>query len=334
MKDEITSEQIEFYHEQGYLPVEGFFDADERKAWRDATEESVQKRLNALKAGLESGEVKKSFTDKMKAPVKNLLGEKGAQSARNALRAVLGEKIIPKGFNGVLNTNQGDADSYYAKVYVQCIRLHAESEAMRKLVLDPRIGKVAATLAGVDGMRLYHDQSLFKPAQGNPTAWHLDNPFWSFHSSKAMTMWIAIEDATLGNGCMWYVPGSHKTATADKNLNIGQDFAGLFKMYPEWKNIEPASVPVPAGSVVFHNGLTAHAAGANLTNKPRRAFAVAFMPEGSKFNGRQDVLSAEYFKTLKVGDVLNDDVVHPLLWRKAQESVSGFRAEPVTAGAV
>jgi hypothetical protein len=329
MKDEITQEQIELYREQGYLPIIEFFDADERKAWRDATEEAVQKRLSALKTGLESGEVKKSFTSKIKAPMVNMLGEKGAQNARDALRAVLGEKIVPKGFNGVLNTNQGDADSYYAKVYVQCIRLHAESEAMRKLVLDPRIGKVAATLAGVDGMRLYHDQALFKPAQGNPTAWHLDNPFWSFHSPQAMTMWIAIEDATLGNGCMWYVPGSHKTASVDKNLNIGADFAGLFKMYPEWKNIEPKSAACPAGSVVFHNGLTAHAAGVNLTNKPRRAFAVAFMPEGSKFNGRQDVLSAEYFKTLKVGDELNDDVVHPLLWSK--HSKNGVKAEAAMA---
>jgi ectoine hydroxylase-related dioxygenase (phytanoyl-CoA dioxygenase family) len=220
----------------------------------------------------------------------------------------------------VLNTNQGDEDSYYAKVYVQCIRLHAEHEVMRKLILDERLGKVAATLAGVDGVRLYHDQALFKPAQGNPTAWHLDNPFWSFHSPKAMTMWIALDDATLGNGCMWYVPGSHKTATPEKNLNIGEDFAGLFKMYPEWKKIDTVACPYPAGSVVFHNGMTAHAAGANLTQKPRRAFAIALMPEGSVFNGRQDVLSMDYFKTLKVGDVLDNNEVHPLLWSKNKKA--------------
>ena len=184
MKTELTAEQIRQYHEQGYLPIEGFFDAEERKAWRENVDAAVDKRLSALRSGLASGTVKKSFTSRMKAPIKGLLGENGAQTARNALRSVLGEKLVPKGFNGVMNTNQGDEDSYYAKVYVQCIRLHAENEVMRKLILDPRIGKVAATLAGVDGMRLYHDQALFKPAQGNPTAWHLDNPFWSFHSPR------------------------------------------------------------------------------------------------------------------------------------------------------
>jgi len=326
MKDVLTPEQISTYHEQGFVAIEGFFDAEERRQWWEATEDAVQRRLSALRAGLESGTVRKSFTSRVKAPVLGMLGPKGAQTARNALRAVLGEKRVPKGFNGVMNTNQGDEDSYYARVYIQCIRLHAEHEQMRKLILDPRIGRVAATLAGTTGMRLYHDQALFKPAQGNPTAWHLDNPFWSFHSPKAMTMWIALDDATLGNGCMWYVPGSHKTATADKNLNIGEDFAGLFKMYPEWKKIDPVAAPCPAGSVVFHNGLTAHAAGANMTNHPRRAFAVAFMPEGSVFNGRQDVLSSDYFKTLNVGDVLNDNEVHPLLWRQEKPAEPAFRA--------
>ena len=49
-------------------------------------------------------------------------------------------------------------------------------------MLDERLGKMAADLAGVEGIRIWHDQALIKEAWANPTAWHLDNPYWSFPS--------------------------------------------------------------------------------------------------------------------------------------------------------
>ncbi|MFY7952778.1 MAG: phytanoyl-CoA dioxygenase family protein, partial [Armatimonadaceae bacterium] len=79
--------------------------------------------------------------------------------------------------------------------------------------------------------------------------------------------------------------------------------------------IEPVACPCPAGSAVFHNGLTAHGAGANMTNKPRRAMTCAYMPEGSTFNGQQNVLPTEYFEKLAIGDRLDNPVINPLIWR-------------------
>src|SRR4029078_10846496 len=119
------------------------------------------------------------------------------------------------------------------------------------------------------------------------------------------------------NGCMWYVPGSHKTARYD-NAGIGDNMADLFKIYPEWREIEPVGCPGPARAAVFHNGMTAHGAGANMTNKPRRAMTCAYMPDGSTFNGQKNVLPEPYFKSLKVGDVLTDDKINPLVWRASQ----------------
>ncbi len=211
--------------------------------------------------------------------------------------------------------NQQDPDAYYARVFTQCLKLADTHPGMRELMLDPRLGRLAATLAGVDGIRIWHDQALFKPPFGNPTAWHLDDPYWSFSSRDAISIWVALDDATLANGCMWYIPGSHKTATY-QNVGIGHNLSDLFKVYPQWREIEPAACPCPAGSAVFHNGLTAHGAGANMTNRPRRAMTCAYMPDGAVFNGVQNVLPETYFRSLKVGDVLNDDTVNPLVWHK------------------
>lgn len=219
-----------------------------------------------------------------------------------------------KSWHEALN-NQADPDAYYAQVFTQCIKLADTHAGMRELMFDPRLGELAGTLAGVGGIRIWHDQALFKPPFGNPTGWHLDNPYWSFSSPDAISLWVALDDATLGNGCMWYVPGSHKTARYD-NSGIGQNLADLFKVYPEWRQIEPVACPCPAGTGVLHNGLTAHGAGANMTNKPRRAMTCAYMPDGATFNGTQNVLPPDYFATLKVGDVLDNDTINPLIWKR------------------
>lgn len=213
-------------------------------------------------------------------------------------------------------TNTADGVSeYYQQVFLQCLKLADTHAGVRRLMLDPRLGEMAATLAGVEGMRIWHDQALIKPPFGNPTGWHLDNPYWSFSSRDSISIWVALDDATLGNGCMWYVPGTHKTARYE-NAGIGENMADLFKVYPDWKSIDPVACPCPAGSAVFHNGLVAHGAGANMTNKPRRAMTCAYMPVGSTYNGATNVLPPEYYRTLQIGDVLEDDVVNPLVWRK------------------
>jgi len=216
------------------------------------------------------------------------------------------------------HTNQaGDnaADDFYANVFLQALRLADTHEGMRKLIYDIRIGKFAAGLAGIDGIRVWHDQALFKQPYGNPTAWHLDNPYWSFSSRDAISIWIALDDSTLENGCLWFVPTSHKTARFD-NSGIGQNMADLFKIYPEWKKIAPVPVPAKAGDALFHNGLTAHAAGANMTNGSRRAMTCAFMPDGATFNGTRNIMPEELVKKLKIGDVIDDEKQTPLIWKK------------------
>ncbi|HSZ43279.1 MAG TPA: phytanoyl-CoA dioxygenase family protein [Trebonia sp.] len=143
---------------------------------------------------------------------------------------------------------------------------------VRDLVLDRRLGRLAAELAGVDGMRIWLDQALIKEPWSSPTAFHVDNPFWSFRR---------------------------------------------FDVYPELGSSAPVFCPVPAGSAVAHNGLTAHGAGANMTNGRRFAMTVAYMPDGATFNGQQDILTREQVARLKVGDPLDDEAQNPLVFTRS-----------------
>ena len=251
-----------------------------------------------------------SYRDNGFVAVEGFLNDDELEEWRRCTEEAVEERI---GGSIEFLTNQKDPNAFYAQVFTQCLRLADTHDGMHKLIFDERLGKMGANLAGIDGIRIWHDQALIKPAHGNPTAWHLDNPYWSFSSRHAISMWIALDDATLSNGCLWYLPGTHKLATYD-NAGIGENLSGLFAVYPDWKTLEPMAAPVRAGAIVWHNGLTAHAAGANMTIHQRRAMTCAYMPDGSTFNGIKNILPEDYFNTLKIGDPLDDAVQNPLVW--------------------
>ncbi len=218
----------------------------------------------------------------------------------------------------------GDSDGinkdaeYFGKVFDQIINLWMTNGDVKKLMLDKRLGKMAAELAQVDGIRIWHDQSLVKQPWGNPTAWHLDTPFWSFSHREALSIWVALEDVTLQNGCMYFMPGSnHDTEFIEPG--IGANMGDLFNLYPKYGTKEPVPSVIKAGSCSFHNGLTIHAAGVNMTPSTRKAMTCAYMPDGSVFNGKQNVLPDAYFNTLKIGDVLDNEEQNPLIYHKDRD---------------
>ena len=93
-----------------------------------------------------------------------------------------------------------DGESYYDGVFIQRVNLWQDNPRVKELVLDPRIGKVACELEGLDGVRVWHDQALIKQPWANPTAFHIDNAYWSFSSKHAISLWLALDDVTVQNG--------------------------------------------------------------------------------------------------------------------------------------
>jgi phytanoyl-CoA hydroxylase len=232
-----------------------------------------------------------------------------------AIRERAGQKMPGKDIKVGEDDGINEDTEYFGKVFDQLINLWQTDEEVKKLMLDERIGRMAADLAGVDGIRIWHDQALFKRPWANPTAWHLDTPFWSFSDRKALSVWIALDDATLENGCLYFIPGSFHSTTFE-NVSIGKNMDGIFQVYPQFANIASVAAPMKAGSCSFHNGLTIHGAGANMSKGFRRAMTCAYMPDGNVFNGKANVLPDAYLKTLTIGDLLNNEAQNPLIYHK------------------
>lgn len=230
-----------------------------------------------------------------------------AVAGRNGKKLPDREKVYGEG---------DDADSeYYDNVFDQLLNLWQDHAKIRELLLDERIGRMAAMLSGADGIRIWHDQALIKKPWANPTSLHLDTPYWSFSDKRALSIWVALDDVTLENGCLFFLPGSHRH-TDIRLAGIGKNMGDIFKEYPQLKQIKPTAGVMRAGSCSFHNGLTIHGAHANMSPGLRRAFTCAFMPEGSTFNGTPNILSEEQLAKLKPGDLLDSEAHNPLIYSK------------------
>ena len=212
---------------------------------------------------------------------------------------------------------QAPTGRHSEKAFTQRMHLRRDSAALAELIDDPQIGHLIAELEGLDAVRLYLDQALVKEPYETPTQYHLDTPWWGFSSAHACTIWVALDDSTLENGCLYFVPGSHRRRL-DAAVDLGPDLGALFGSHPEAAD-RPTPGPVPAGGCSFHNGHTVHGAGANMTPGRRRTMTAAFMPADAIFNGRRDVgvLGERYLDQLTEGDLLDNYDLNPLVYARS-----------------
>jgi ectoine hydroxylase-related dioxygenase (phytanoyl-CoA dioxygenase family) len=98
----------------------------------------------------------------------------------------------------------------YGKAFLQIMNLWREDEKVRQFVLAKRFAKIAADLLGVENVRIYHDQALFKEPGGGPTPWHQDQYYWPLDTTNTVTMWMPLVDIDVDMGMLTFASGSHK----------------------------------------------------------------------------------------------------------------------------
>lgn len=162
---------------------------------------------------------------------------------------------------------------------------------MARLALHPVIGAMAARLSRSRGIRLWHDQLLFKPPDsgaGGNVGWHQDYHYWQCTTpSELLTAWIALDDVTVENGCMQVVPGSHQWGLLPVGDFFDSDLKGMSERIEAFtgRPFETVRCDLPAGSLSFHHCLTIHGSGPNLSQGPRRSLVAHLMPEGTRYRG-------------------------------------------------
>jgi ectoine hydroxylase-related dioxygenase (phytanoyl-CoA dioxygenase family) len=146
----------------------------------------------------------------------------------------------------------------------------------------------------LDGpVRFWHDQLFCKPARhGGVVAWHQDYSYWTRTTPLAhLTCWIGLDDSTRENGCLHYVPGSHKWPDLPKPVLAG-GLAESRSSLPEelQEKFKPVPVEMKKGEGSFHHARTMHGSGANDTPRPRRATVINAFLDGVMSNSNDPLL--------------------------------------------
>jgi phytanoyl-CoA hydroxylase len=237
-----------------------------------------------------------------------VLTEEELQSLRDALRRVT-EGTSEKSTESNRNISWGKEKGF---VVQQIVNIWEAEDAFRAHLFNDRIVSLVSQLLGTDTVRVWHDQIQVKPAEhGGPTTWHQDHPYWPvIQPADLISAWVALEDATIENGCMWMVPQSHKWGP-HKGGTIGTDTENgtwgplpNLSLLPEGVDTTPVAIPVKAGCVAFHHCLTWHGAPVNLSPNPRPAIAVHYMPGWTRYEPTAAGHMVEHHITVKPGEAL------------------------------
>ena len=204
----------------------------------------------------------------------------------------------------------------YGKAFLQVWNIWLHDPAVARFVLARRFAKLAADLMGVDGVRLYHDQALFKEPGGGHTPWHQDRYYWPLDTDHTVTMWMPLVDVEAG---MEFATGSHRNADM-RGTRISDDSDAHFtQMLAQTAAPISAVGPLRAGDATFHDGWMVHRAPGNQTGAMREVMTVIFFADGTHVGPvdskeRRDDLG-RWLPGLQPGDLAASEI-NPLLFHR------------------
>lgn len=179
---------------------------------------------------------------------------------------------------------------------------------------NPRFLMPASQLLGNKAIRFWHDQLFCKPARhGGVVAWHQDYSYWTRAiPMQHLTCWCGLDDSDSENGCLHYIPGSHRWGLLEKPELAG-DLNGIMSMLTEEQRsqFKPVPIPLKKGYATFHHPLLLHGSYANTTGRNRRAFVVNVFADGTRSNVNEPLLHG--VPQFNKGEKLEGDF-YPLLF--------------------
>ncbi len=209
-----------------------------------------------------------------------------AAEVRQSLEGIADLTLDPRGADLQLETGAAERlGSASADERMDAIRrlkgFVGEDRRLLDIARSARLLTLVRQLAGVDDLVLYQDMALLKPpGGGREKPWHQDNAFFALEPGTPIVgVWIALDEATAGNGCMHVRPGSHLDGPrlhfrrrdwqlCDSDVLADRDDEAVTDLV----------VPLPPGGALFFDGLIHHGTPANRTGTRRRALQLHYVP--------------------------------------------------------
>ena len=197
------------------------------------------------------------------------LGADELETLRASCQTLMDEPLDDGGHSGRHKIGLGEARRFLA-------HRHEEFPDVEAFLLSEKIGAINTTCLGTPAM-LFNEQFVVKGAgKGASFAWHQDGAYVGFDHKAYLTVWIALDDATEENGCVYLLPRDLE-ASPGLDPHEWQDDSNELNGY--FGNDTGVPMKCKAGTVVAFSSLTLHRSGPNVTGRPRRAYVCQYSPE-------------------------------------------------------
>lgn len=206
----------------------------------------------------------------------------------------------------------------YGKAFLQLMNLWREDDIVKQLVFSPRLARIATELMDTRGVRMYHDQALFKEAGGGITPWHADQFYWPLASDKTITAWIPLQATPLEMGPLEFSAGSH-VITEGRELAISDESEAAMQQRLRVTDFDHVIEPFDAGEVSFHSGWVFHRAGANQSSTMRKVMTIIYMDVDMRLkapeNANQQLDWEVWCPGAEIGEIINTPL-NPVLYEQ------------------
>jgi len=207
-----------------------------------------------------------------------LLRNVADRSTLSEYRPIIGEEVRRLNLQ-TLPLHQRDT---YGKAFIQISNIWEHNEALKRFVFARRFAKIAADLMGVSGVRIYHDQALFKEPGGGHTPWHQDQIYWPVDTANTITMWMPLVDISEEIGSMTFVSGSHLHGYISKQV-ISDESHKTLSQYIEKNDLPQVGYGgMQAGDATLHAGWTLHSAPGNPTDAMREVMTIIYVADHTR----------------------------------------------------
>ena len=206
-----------------------------------------------------------------------------------------------------------DERDTYGKAFLQVINLWRHSDIVREFVFGRRLARIVTALLQTEGVRLFHDQALYKEAGGGYTPWHTDQFYWPLASDRVAAAWIPLHAVPLEQGPLMFSVGSQRITTG-RDLEISDESERVLGERLRISNLPVDETPFDLGEVSIHLGRTFHRAGPNTTARAREVMTIIYMDRDMRLAAPKNKHQGDNWNT-KVGDIIASPL-NPVLYEK------------------
>ena len=221
-------------------------------------------------------------------------------------------KVITERVNQ-MNTETAKLEerSTYGKAFLQLFNLWREDEVVKEFIFSKRLAKIAADLMQTNGVRIYHDQALFKEGGGGITPWHADQFYWPLDTDKTVTAWMPLQATPLELGPLEFSAGSHQIVEG-RELAIGDESETVIQQRLRVTDFKHVIEPFDLGEISYHSGWVFHRAGANVTNQMRKVMTIIYMDKNMKLKNPDNKNQINDWNTWCPGAEIGKEINTPL----------------------